>query len=257
MNSSKQFKYKLLIAYDGTCYSGWQEQPNAVSIQTILQKVLSIILREEILVTGSGRTDAGVHALGQVAHFSYDCEIDLSKTLLSLNSLLPKDIRVKSIHSVPVEFHARYSASGKIYRYHFHLAPSIDPFKRLYTYHISYKFNRELLKKGAEYFLGTHDFTSFSNQAQKGSAAKNPVRTIKRLDIIENGEQLFLEFEADGFLYKMVRNITGTLIDIAKEKLALDAIPKIFAARDRRVAGVVAPARGLFLMQVFYPEKFL
>lgn len=256
MNLNEQFKYKVLISYDGTGYCGWQIQPNSLSIQAIIQNALTIILREKILIIGSGRTDAGVHALGQVAHFSTNQPIDLSKTLLSLNGLLPKDIRIKSLYPVVYDFHARYSALGKIYRYHLDLSPFLNPFKRFYACHIPHPFDRRRLKDAAQFFIGTHDFTSFSNEAQRGSAAKNPVRTLKRLDILEEEFSIILEYEANGFLYKMVRNITGTLIDVAKGKLSFESIPRIFSSRDRRAAGSVAPAKALFLTQVLYPKKY-
>ncbi len=248
-------KYKLLLSYDGTNYSGWQVQPNASSIQTHLQKALSTILRTPISISGSGRTDSGVHALGQVAHFTHSTPIIPRELQHSLNGLLPQDIRVLSIEKVTEDFHARYSATGKLYLYHLHTSP--DPFKRLYSYLLPFSINIGLLKKAAALFVGTHDFTSFSNEAHLGSASRNPVRTIKRLDIVEKENAITLEFEGDGFLYKMVRNISGTLLDVARGKIPVDEIPKILKAKDRREAGTTAPAHGLFLAEVFYPRKVL
>ena len=245
-------KFKLLIAYDGTNYNGWQVQSNATSIQTLLEEALSIALQHPIKIVGSGRTDSGVHALEQVAHFSHEHPINLNKLAFSLNGLLPIDIRVKSIASVPADFHARYSAKGKIYRYHLHTGRIINPFKRLYSYHLPYPIDLDLLKEAAKYFIGKHDFTSFSNEAHRGSASRDAVRTIKRLDIIENGDELCLEFEGDGFLYKMVRNIMGTLLDVARGKIPVERIPVIFNATDRRAAGACAPPQGLFLVKVIY-----
>lgn len=245
-------RYKLLIAYDGTRYCGWQVQHTGTSIQTLVEKAASTALRSPVKVIGSGRTDAGVHALGQTAHFSYDGALDLEKFHHSLNGLLPPDIRIMQISAAPDDFHARYSAKAKIYRYHLHTGQVLSPFKRLYTTHLFYSIDRSLLKEAASLFVGTHDFTSFSNEAHRGSASRDPVRTISRLEIIENGDDVTLEFEADGFLYKMVRNIVGTLLDVAKGRLDIGQIPTIFEAKDRRKAGSCAPPQGLFLVKVIY-----
>jgi tRNA pseudouridine38-40 synthase len=246
-----KLKYKLLIAYDGTRYSGWQIQPNAISIQALIQEALKVALRQDIFVTASGRTDAGVHARGQVAHFLAP-PADLPLLYRSLNGILPPDIRILRIENVPHSFHARYSAVSKEYHYHIHLDWALDPFKRLYTYHHPYSLDLPLIQQASCHFLGTHDFTSFANEASKGSAAKNPVRTIKRLDIIPEPGGVRLEFEGDGFLYKMVRNITGTLLDVGRKKLSPDVIPALFDKKDRRQLSCAAPPQGLFLMKVNY-----
>ncbi len=243
--------YKLTLAYDGTAYSGWQVQPNALTIQEVLHKVLRQILQEEVYLVGSGRTDAGVHALEQVAHMKVEKTFDQNKLFMSLNRLLPDDIRVLSLDEVADDFHARYSAVGKIY--HFHLHTGIrDPFQRHYSLQVKYPINLELLQAAAKKFVGKHDFTSFANEAHRGSASNGAVRTMKRLDVIIEGDDVRLEFEANGFLYKMVRNITGTLLDVARGKLPLESIEGILEAKDRRVAGKAAPPNGLFLVKVFY-----
>ncbi len=246
--------YKIIISYDGTAYGGWQKQSNAPSIQEILQKQLSLLTREQVVLKGSGRTDAGVHAVGQVAHFHSSFPIDIYRFLHSLNAILPIDIRVHTMYEVPMAFHAQYSAIGKVYHYHLHTAPVLDPFKHLYSLHVYNKLDTELLKECASLFIGTHDFTSFANQPQLGSAGRNPVRTLKRLDVVEELNGIRFEFEADGFLYKMVRNITGTLLKVAAGQISLGDIPKIFEARDRARAGKAAPPHGLFLIRVDYPE---
>lgn len=246
-------KYKLLIAYDGTKYSGWQVQSNSSSIQSLIQTALSCALRKKTDVTGSGRTDRGVHALEQCAHFTFGEELDLPKLLHSLNGLLPSDIRVLSLSVVPPTFHARYSATGKIYRYHLHTGKVQSPFKRLYSYHLPYPINLELLTQAAKFFLGERDFTSFSHEAHRGSAARGGVRHLRRLEIIAKEGELILEFEANGFLYKMVRNIVGTLLDVARGKLPIESIPAILAAKDRKKASATAPPHGLFLVKVIYP----
>lgn len=244
--------YKLTIAYDGTKYSGWQIQENALGIQPIIQEKIRIVLKEDIKLIGSGRTDAGVHALGQVAHFKCEKPVDSFKLLRSLNGMLPPEIRVHSCAQVPLDFHAQHSAKGKIYHYHLYLDEVMDPFIRLYRWHVRGRIDLEKLKDAAKKFLGTHDFTSFTNEADEGSAAKDPVRTIFRLDLVPEKGGIRLEFEGDGFLYKMVRNIVGTLIEVARGKRSVESIDELFAAKDRRQAGMAAPPQGLFLIQVHY-----
>jgi tRNA pseudouridine38-40 synthase len=246
------YNYKLIIAYDGSDYSGWQIQPNGVSIQAKLEEAIATIVRHSVKVVGAGRTDAGVHALGQVTHFQCDKVLDLFRFLGSVNGLLPKDIRVKSIDSVPLNFHAQRSAIGKVYHYHICLDKVQSPFNRLYCYKVNEKIDLNTLEKGALLFIGTHDFTSFANDAHTGAAHANPVRNLKRLDLVNEEGGVRLEFEGDGFLYKMVRNIVGTLLEVAKGKLSVSDIEKIFQAKDRRRAGMAAPPQGLFLVEVYY-----
>ncbi len=245
-------KYKLILAYDGTHYGGWQVQPNSTSIQMLVQMALETALRNKTDLTGASRTDAGVHALGQVAHFTSNDPVDTFRLLASLNGLLPADIRVQLIEEVPESFHARYSATGKIYHYHLYLERVINPFNRLYATHIPYKVDLERMQKAAKLLVGTHDFTSFANESHKGTASHDAVRTLKRLDLVEESGGVRLEFEADGFLYKMVRNLTGALIGAACGKLAIEEIPALIAARDRTQAPETAPPQGLFLMKVKY-----
>lgn len=247
------YNYKITLAYDGTSYNGWQIQPNAPSIQETLQDCLKILLRQpQIQIIGSGRTDAGVHALGQVAHFKSEQGLDLHKTLYSLNGLLPQDIRIQKIEIAPHDFHAQHSAKGKEYHYFLYLDRVMNPFSRLYCWHLHYKIDHDLLLKAAKLFVGTHDFTSFANESESGVAAYDAIRTLFRLDIIETPGGLRLEFEGDGFLYKMVRNIVGTLIEVAVGKRSIDEIQEIFEAKDRKKAGQAAPPQGLFLIRVKY-----
>lgn len=246
------YKYKITIQYDGTRYSGWQVQPNASTIQETLQNTFQIFLREKVDVTGSGRTDAGVHALGQVAHFTVSNELDLRRFMAAANGLLPPEIRVLDIAPANENFHARYSAKGKIYHYHIWTLPVHSPFRRPHTTYFPQEIDLELLKKGAQEFLGTHDFTSFANSPGEGSVAKNPVRTLRRLDVVEEEGGVRLEFEGDGFLYKMVRNIVGMLLDVATKKRPLKDISKAFAAKDRKFTSRAAPPNGLFLVKVLY-----
>ena len=246
--------YKLTLAYDGTHYSGWQVQPNAPSIQQHLQESLAIFLGgERVAVIGSGRTDAGVHALNQVAHFKTERALDLNRLLMAINGLLPRDIRVKKVELVPETFHAQYSAKGKEYHYFLHLERIADPFRSLYQWHLLRRMNLSLLQEGAFRFIGTHDFTSFANERHAGSVSKNPIRTIYRLDVIPVEGGVRLEFEGNGFLYKMVRNIVGTLVDVASSRLTIEEVDAIFAAKDRCQASSAAPPHGLFLVKVDYP----
>lgn len=246
------YNYKLIISYDGTDYSGWQVQPNGVSIQALIQQALQTIIKEPAGVVGSGRTDAGVHAFGQVAHFTCAHKLDPVRVLHSLNGILPKDIRVRSLEEVPISFHARYSAIGKVYHYHLWLEHVASPFVSRYRWHPPTKIDKQLLVKAAQQFVGTHDFTSFANEAHRGSAARDAVRTLQRLDVFKQDGGVRLEFQADGFLYKMVRNLVGTLVAIAAGKLPIDVIPALIAAKDRRMAGPAAAPQGLFLMEVHY-----
>ena len=252
MNQKRIIRYKLTIAYDGTNYCGWQVQDNGPSIQSLVQKALETVPRHPIDLTGAGRTDAGVHARGQTAHFDSAETFALKRLLLSLNALLPPDIRILSIEEVPPSFHARYDATSKIYHYHLHLDPVSDPFTLPYRFQAFSGITPKDLRDAAPLFLGTRDFISFANEAHRGSASRGSVRTLQRLDVIEQSGGVRLELEADGFLYKMVRNLVGTLIEVARGQIGPSDIEAIFAAKDRRQAGPAAPPHGLFLMQVNY-----
>jgi tRNA pseudouridine38-40 synthase len=243
-------RYKLTIAYDGTAYSGWQVQPNGRAIQTLIQKALETVLRTRVDLTGSGRTDAGVHARGQTAHFDTLGEIEPHRLRLSLNALLPNDIRILQIDPAAPNFHARYDATSKIYHYHLHLDPVIDPFVRLYRHQVLGPCDLQRVQEAIPHFLGTKDFSSFSNVPSKPRA---PIKTLMRLDIALQKGGFRLEFEGDGFLYKMVRNITGALLDVGSGKLSPEKIGSIIEAKDRRAASsAAAPPQGLFLMEVRY-----
>jgi len=245
-------RYSLKIAYDGTRYSGWQVQTNALSIQTLVQKALTTALRHPVLLTGSGRTDAGVHAQGQIAHFDTEKTFHPKSLLISLNALLPADIRILSVQSREANFHARYSAKTKIYHYHLHLDPVADPLFAPYRLHIVYPLCKQKLREGGQLFVGEKDFSAFANQAYRGSAAKDPIRKLLRFDAVQQEGGIRLELEATGFLYKMARNLVGTLLEYASEKMTKGDIAQIFQSKDRKQAGATAPPQGLFLMQVVY-----
>lgn len=247
-------RYKLVIAYEGTKYHGWQIQLNGTSIQDLIEKALDTILQEKVKLTGAGRTDAGVHALGQVAHFDTTKPITPTRMWGSLNGLLPRDIRVLSVDPVPDDFHAQYSALSKTYRYHICTERVLSPFLLNRVWHITYPLDRQLLLEATTYAIGTHDFTSFANEAHTGVAAYDSERTIQRIDLIPEDRGIALEFQADGFLYKMVRNLVGTFVECGSHKKKPSDIPAILKAKDRRQAGLAAPAQGLFLVAVHYSE---
>lgn len=246
------FTYKLTIAYDGTPYSGWQVQLTGVGIQEVIQKKLSLLLKKPVGLTGSGRTDAGVHAEAQTAHFHAEEELDIFRIHHALNALLPPDIRIIQLEKMDDSFHARYSTVGKIYTYHLFINPILNPFKRRYCWHIHQKdFSIDKMKEAAAKLIGTHDFKGFASHSSKGVAAHDSIRTIKRIDFSE-GEELILTFEGDGFLYKMVRNLVGTLVDIGRGHLPLEVIDEVLRDLDRKKAGQTAPAHGLKLLKVLY-----
>ena len=240
--------YKLIIEYDGTHYSGWQIQRDQRTIQQEIEKHLSKILNSHIKIHGSGRTDAGVHALAQVANFKTASTIKPAVIKRALNSQLDKDIRIKSIIKAADDFHARFSAKSKTYRYQIALKEP-SAFERFYYNYIPYKLNLSLMKKEAKDLLGTHDFKSFQGSAR---LAKDTKRTITKVSLIKKSNKLYFTIEANGFLYNMVRNIAGTLIEIGRGKFPPGSIKKIIKNKDRKIAGPTAKACGLFLVGVKY-----
>ena len=204
---------------------------------------------------GAGRTDAGVHARGQMAHFSFDSTLDYHQTLYALNGMLPRDIRIQELAPTLATFHAQYAATSKEYHYHVWTQKILDPFCRLYRHHCCYPaFSLPSLQEAALHFIGMHDFATFANV---GGSTATTIRSLYRLDMCEQEGGFRLEFEGNGFLYKMVRNIVGTLLEVAKNKRSASEIPALLAAKDRRVAGAAAPPHGLFLEKVSYPPQFL
>lgn len=245
-------KYRLIIAYDGTHFSGWQIQPNATSVQEEIQKALTTVLRAPTKIMGSGRTDQGVHAKGQVAHFEMEHCLDEEKVLLSLNGILPIDIRVRAIEQVPLDFHACRSAKSKIYHYHLWLEPVIDPMLYRYRLHVRKPLDLKLIQKATRKFVGKKDFTTFANLRGPGMIYKNPIRHLKRLDLVFQEGGVRLEFEGEGFLYKMVRNITGILLEVGQKRREICTIDELFKLRDRKKIGSPAPSHALFLQKVIY-----
>lgn len=247
-----KYTYKMQLIYDGTNYSGWQIQSHSLSIQQLVQEAVRTVTKEAVNVIGSGRTDAGVHALDQVAHFRVTEKVQLESFQRSINGILPKDIRLALIEEASPDFHAQRSAIAKEYHYHISYGPYASPFERNYVWHVAYRLDLDKLRQACRCFVGTHDFTSFTNSAHHGACAKNPIRTITNVNVIEKPNRLTIEFNGNGFLYKMVRNMVGMIIEVASGKRTLEEIPLVMAAKDRRLSGHAAPAQGLFLVKVFY-----
>lgn len=246
-------RIKATVAYDGTNFSGYQSQPNMRTVQSDIDKALRKMHKDDTIHSvASGRTDAGVHALGQVIHFDTPLSLTEESWVTALNVLLPKDIRILTAQQVSDEFHARYSAKGKTYQYRWSRKPIHSPFERNYSVHLG-KWNPDIerMKEGAVRLLGTHDFTSFCSAK---TATSSKVRTIRSLEIVEEGHELVLTIEGDGFLYNMVRTIAGVLYAVGIGWDEPRDVTEILQARDRKRAGKTAPAHGLYLMSVTYDQ---
>lgn len=239
---------KLTIQYDGTKYCGWQKQPNSSGIQGTIEYAIYEITKEKVNITGSGRTDAGVHALGQVANFKTNSSIPAARIPDALNAKLPKDISIIDCQEVSDDFHSRYSATGKIYRYLIYNKPYRSPLYKDISYHVRYELDIEKMRSEAKSLLGTHEFKGFMSS---GSSVKDTVRTIHNISIDNSGDLIVLEVEGNGFLYNMVRIIVGTLVDIGRGRID-KSLEEIIASQDRGEAGHTAPAHGLFLKKVHY-----
>ena len=242
-------RLKLIVEYDGTDYCGWQRQINGPSVQQTLEEALSRLTGESIAVTGSSRTDAGVHAMGLCAHFDSATRIPPEKIAFALNTMLPPDIRVRESGLAPEGFHARYAACGKVYRYRFFNSRHDCAIGRQYAAHVPLPLNVALMNEEAQALCGTHDFEAF---AASGSVVKSTVRTIYRVQVRRMGESVELLVLGDGFLYNMVRIIAGTLMEVGTGKRAPGAIAKAIETHDRLALGQTAPAKGLTLMRVLY-----
>jgi tRNA pseudouridine38-40 synthase len=242
---------KLVIAYDGRCYHGWQRQKKHTTVQGVLEDKISMMAGHPVTLLGSGRTDAGVHAIGQVANFKTSSSISPEAFKKGLNSLLPDDIRIQNAEDVPDDFHSRYDAKSKVYKYQILLSKETDLFRRHYVWHIPWPLNLEKMKTSLSFLVGTHDFSSFRSA---GSSNTNPVRDMKLAELSESGNEgiVRLVFEANGFLRHMVRNIVGTVVDVGSGKISVDKFKDICKSGDRRMSGIKAPAQGLFLVKVRY-----
>lgn len=240
---------KLTLEYDGTYYHGWQKQPYLTTIQGTLEKALSRLTQNSIQVYGAGRTDAGVHALGQVAHFSPPVPFQPEVWVRGLNATLPEDIVVRSADPVSDSFHARFSAKGKTYTYFLHNAQQRSPFRRQAAWHLPRTLDLKKMRVAAKQLLGEHDFTSFCAAAGE---AENRLVDLREIRIEQRGEEIRITVEAPRFLQYMVRNLVGFLVEVGKGRRLGKEVPSILAAKDRRQAGPTAPAHGLFLVRVEY-----
>lgn len=240
---------KLVIEYDGTNYSGWQNQENAITVQGMLEDAINKVTKEEVRLLGSGRTDSGVHALGQVANFFTTSTIPGDKFKFVLNNVLPEDIAIIESEEVDLKFHSRFDATGKRYKYKIYNGKMPRPIFRNYTSHYKHKLDLEKMIEASKYFLGTHDFKSFMGS---GAVVNSTIRTIYEIRIEKIDDFIDITVEGDSFLRYMVRIIVGTLIKVGSKQFQVDDIPQIINARDRNCAGKTAPPQGLYLEEVYY-----
>lgn len=247
---------RLIIQYDGTNFCGWQIQKvknkkaKVKSIQETIEEALHKILREKVTLAASGRTDAGVHAKAQVANFKIKNNfVPTSKIKKALNGILPDEVSIKDAQETRPDFHSRFDAKSKLYRYTILNSESRSPLLRNHSYHVPYKLNVAAMRNEAHDLLGRRNFRSFQASDKK---FRSPIKKIKSITVKKQGECIFIDAEANGFLYNMMRNIAGTLIEIGRGKLPKGSIKKILAAKDRARAGPAAPAKGLCLMEVRY-----
>jgi tRNA pseudouridine38-40 synthase len=251
VGANKQFRnIKLLIEYDGGRYNGWQRQTSIKStVQGRIEYILERMTGEKIELHGAGRTDTGVHALGQAANFHTRSLMELSDMEENLQKYLPEDINLLNIQEMPERFHCRLNAKGKKYLYRIWNHPVKNIFNRNYCYHVKKPLNIEKMRQAAHLFIGTKDFRSFTAFKSKD---KSTVRTISRIEIVEDGPEISIEFTGDGFLHRMVRVITGTIIEAGLEEISLPDIGEMFVQEKRSAAGFTAPPHGLFLVEVIY-----
>ena len=242
--------FELTVAYDGTQYGGWQLQPNGKTVQEVLEGALAKIAGRAVRIHGSGRTDAGVHARGQVANCSFVTQHKTTTLLRALNANLPEDVRVLRVQEVGPKFHARFSAKGKEYRYRIDCGVVADPFLRAYTWHHPRPLNVAAMRQASRLLRGRHDFSAVSANPMR--AVETTVRTISKLTVTMQGNLLTISVRADGFLYKMVRSIVGALVKVGEGKLAVEELRKLMKSKKRAALVETAPAKGLFLWQVWY-----
>jgi tRNA pseudouridine38-40 synthase len=246
---------KLILSYDGSEFSGWQVQPDAMTIQSALTSAIGRITGEKVLPQGSGRTDAGVHALAQVATFATTSTVPAGNFVKALNDILPSSIRILEVSEVPPDFHARKSAKSKTYRYRMLRAPICSPFIARYVWHFPYPLNEDAMTAAATAVVGEHDFTSFAAvdpERGRDEAEASNIRTIMTSNWTRDGDEFIYTVSGSGFLHHMVRNLVGTFVLVGKGTLSPADLPRILAARNRSAAGPTAPASGLCLMAVEY-----
>lgn len=246
-------RFKLTLAYDGAAYHGWQSKKDGSAVQNRVEAALARLFVSAPKVESSSRTDSGVHAWGMVAHVDVpraEFKMPPGKLALAINALLPEDIRVRSAVRVAGNFHARFGATGKQYRYHVWNGPVMDPLRRTQAWHVARPLDLAAMREAAAVFVGRHDFRSFT--ANRGVVLEDAVRTLTRCEIRKNGPQVTFIIEGGGFLYKMCRGIVGTLIQVGEGKFPPGEVIAMLQQKDRRAAGVNAPAHGLVLWKVFY-----
>jgi len=240
---------KLVIEYDGKGFNGWQKQPNKLNIQGEIEKAIFELTGEQVDIYASGRTDAGVHSLGQVANFKMSNNMPIEKIAYAINSKIKKSIVVKEAYEVEERFHSRYSCKGKKYKYIINNSLQGSAIYRGLEYHMPQKLNINEMKKAIKYFEGEHDFSGFKCS---GTSSKSSIRTIHKADIVQEKEKIIIELTGNGFLYNMVRIISGTLLDVGLGKIKPEEIEDIINSKDRSRAGKTLPAHGLYLVEVYY-----
>jgi tRNA pseudouridine38-40 synthase len=253
---SETIRLKLTIAYDGTNYAGWQIQKSGVAVQELIEKALKNIFALDLRLHGSSRTDAGVHARALIAHVDIPrakSKMTARKLSLALNAHLPEEIRIMRAARAASDFHARFNASGKQYRYFIYNHAAMDPLLRAQAWHVPQSLDLAKIRQAARAFIGKHDFEAFA--ANRGYKMESTVRTVTRCEIRRAGPLLTVIIEGDGFLYKMCRGMVGTLVQVGQNKFAPTEIHQMLATKDRRAAGMSAPAHGLVLWKVFYDRR--
>jgi tRNA pseudouridine38-40 synthase len=244
-------KWAAVVAYDGTEYAGFQVQPKARTVQAELERALAAMHKREVRITASGRTDAGVHARGQVIHFVSSLNITARKWPVALNTNLPRDIRVIKTTPVGEHFHARYDSLWKEYRYTVDTSDVQDPLRRLYAHHVPRKLNQSIMVEAARCLEGTHDFTAFSSAKAEVDDKR---RTLYGVHVDKKGTELVIRVSGNGFLYNMVRIIAGTLLEVGQGRMTQRQVQQALHGGDRNLAGHTAPAHGLCLWKVAYPQ---
>lgn len=243
-------RFKCKITYDGSQFSGYQIQPNKRTVQGELERALQKLHKgEAIKVFASGRTDAGVHARGQVIHFDSPLSIPEARWTAALNSLLPDEVSILEVEKAGASFHARFDVTGKEYRYFVYTEPIRNPFKRNQAHHYPYPLNLAAMRNASKHFIGIHDFTSFCSAKTE---VEDRVREIREIDLVEEEGMLIFRFVGNGFLYNMVRILVGTLLQVGSGDILPQEIPEILAKKNRIYAGRTAPPQGLYLWEVHY-----
>jgi len=242
-------RYKLTIEYDGTGISGWQRQKEHLSVQQIVEEAIFKLSQEDVTIQCSGRTDAGVHARGQVAHFDLNKEFPLHKLRRGLNSYLPEQISIIEAEEVSPEFNARFDATERHYRYHIINRDSLLALDRKRAWQVSEKLDINAMREGAKFLIGEHDFSSFRASACQ---AKSPMKAINKIEITQDGENIFIDVSAQSFLHHMIRNITGNLVMVGKGRWQPEKIKEVLELKDRKIAAATAPAYGLYFIKVDY-----